>query len=118
MTKNYIFRELVCGLSIEETVNLCFKSEKSVKNWDNGSKIPDECKRLMKMHSRLELSPKEEWNGFKMKNGLLEIPTGQKVTPQQILTGIALLEINSELEIQTSTHLLKTARAISNLKTG
>lgn len=26
MTKNYIFREFECGLSIEDTAKLCFKS--------------------------------------------------------------------------------------------
>ncbi len=46
----------------------------------------------------------------------MELPTGQVVRPQQILAGIALLSIQSELEIQTSTHLLKLARAISKIR--
>lgn len=36
--------------------------------------------------------------------------------PQQILAGVALLGIQSELEIKTSTHLLGLARAIAKIK--
>ncbi|CAK1711623.1 hypothetical protein VCRA2112O188_110147 [Vibrio crassostreae] len=46
----------------------------------------------------------------------MELPTGQVVMPQQILAGIALLGIQSELEIKTSIHLLGLARAIANIK--
>lgn len=116
MTKNYVFREFECGLSIEETAELCFKSVRTVKEWDKGKDIPKECKRLMRNQSRLELSHDAEWRGFKINRGYLELPTGQLVSPQQILAGIGLLEINSELEIKTSTKLLKLARAISNIK--
>ena len=118
MTKNYVFREFECGLSVEETAKLCFKSVKTVKGWDRGQQIPRECKRLMRMHKRLELSGNEEWYGFKMHKGYLELPTGQTITPQQLLAGIGLLEINSEIELATSTKLLKIARAISKVKGG
>ncbi|ENY7396941.1 regulator [Vibrio vulnificus] len=97
MTKNYIFREVECGLSIEQTAELCLNSVKMVKEWDRRKDIPRECKRLMKTQVRLELSYCEEWKGFKMRNKWLELPTGQLVSPQQILVGIALLEINSEI---------------------
>ncbi|MFB9216519.1 regulator [Vibrio sinaloensis] len=112
MTKNYIFREFECGLSVGETAELCFKSVSTVKGWDRGNSIPSECKRLMRMNRRLELSSCDKWEGFKMVNGQLELPTGQKVSPQQVLAGIALLEINSPLETLTSTKLLKIARSI------
>jgi hypothetical protein len=46
----------------------------------------------------------------------LELPTGQLVSAQQILAGMALLEIQSDLEIRTSTHLLGIARAIAKIK--
>lgn len=115
MSKNYFFREFECGLSIEQTAELCFKSVRTVKEWDKGQDIPKECKRLMRNQCRLELSNHKEWQGFKMNRGLLELPTGQLVSPQQVLAGIGLLEINSELEIKTSTKLLKLARAISSI---
>ncbi len=115
MTKNHMFREFSCGLSIEETAKLCFKNIATVKGWDKGKPIPKECKRLMRMHRRLELSHYEDWRGFKVKGERLELPTGEAVTPQQVLTGIALLQIQSELEIKTSSKLLKLARAISNI---
>ncbi len=62
------------------------------------------------------LSVSDDWERFKMLYGTMELPTGQVVRPQQILAGIALLEIQSELEIKTSTMLIKTARALSKLK--
>ncbi len=31
MTTNYVFRELECGLSVEETADLCFKCVRTVK---------------------------------------------------------------------------------------
>ncbi|NVJ58006.1 MAG: phage protein [Vibrionaceae bacterium] len=116
MSKNFVFRELECGLSVEETAKLCFKSVSTVKKWDKGQEIPKECKRLMRMHKRLELSHSDEWQGFKMHKNHLELPTGQSITPQQILAGVGLLHIGSELEIATSTHLLKLARVLSKLK--
>ncbi len=32
MTKNYIFREFECGLSVQQTAELCFKSVTTIKN--------------------------------------------------------------------------------------
>lgn len=116
MTKNYIFRELECGLSIEETAKLCFKSVRTITEWDKGKTIPPECKRLMRMVSGRELSSAKEWEGFKMHKHRLITPYQQSVSPQQILGGLGLLEIQSELEIKTSTHILKIAREISRIK--
>ncbi|MFB9136823.1 regulator [Vibrio olivae] len=118
MTKNYVFREFICNLSREETAKLCFKSVMEVKRWDKGKPIPKECKRLMRMHKGLEISHSKEWEGFSMQNNMLRLPNGQLLSPQQILIGAGLLEIQSELEVKTSTHLVKLARAISNIKTG
>lgn len=63
-----------------------------------------------------KLSHSEGWKDFKMHNDGLELPTGQLVRAQQVLAGMALLEIQSDLEIRTSTHLLGIARAISRIK--
>lgn len=41
MTKNYVFREYECGLSVEETANLCFKSVKQVKKMGCRSPNPE-----------------------------------------------------------------------------
>ncbi|MGO2323170.1 DUF3653 domain-containing protein [Vibrio casei] len=118
MTKNYIFRELECGLSIEETAKLCFKTVRTVTLWDKGKVIPPECKRLMRMSVDRELSSQREWEGFRMQKDRLLTPTGQRATPQQILTGLGLLEINSEIELMASRRILKIARAIGRIKTG
>ncbi|KLN64621.1 phage protein [Vibrio sp. VPAP30] len=115
MTKNYIFREFECGLSVEQTAELCFKSVRTIKEWDRGKVIPKECKRLMRMHKRLELGQSTEWYGFRMNNNRLELPTGRLVSPQEILTGIALIEIQYERDIKTISKLLKFARIIASL---
>lgn len=115
MTKNYIFRELKCGLSIEQTAELCFKSVTTVKKWDKGKTIPPECKRLMKRQVSKELHHSEQWDGFEMRGNKLLLPTGECIGPQQILTGVALIHIRSELELKTSTHLLKLVRAIARI---
>lgn len=116
MSKNYIFRKFECELSKEETANLCFKSVRTVTGWDKGKEIPPECKRLMRMAKGRELSHLGNWKQFRIVKGRLELPTGQLVTPQEILTGIALISIQSELELKTSTKLLGIARALNSLK--
>ncbi len=116
MTKNYIFREFECGLTREQTAELCFKSVRTVSEWDKGKPIPPECKRLMRMYKGKELSQHSSWDGFTMKGERMELPTGQMITPQQLLTGIALIEISSELELNVQAKLLKIARCISKIK--
>lgn len=36
MTKNYIFREFECGLSVEQAAELCLKTVRTTKEWDKG----------------------------------------------------------------------------------
>ncbi|MDE1333360.1 regulator [Vibrio aestuarianus] len=115
MTKNYIFREFECKLSEEEAAKLCFKSVSVIKNWDKGKEIPKECKRLMRMAKGRELSPCDNWDQFKMHYDKLELPTGQYVTAQEILAGIALLEIEAVDDMKTLSKLLKFSRAIAKL---
>ncbi|MEZ9545899.1 MULTISPECIES: phage protein [Vibrio] len=116
MSKNYIFRELECQMTKEEVAKLCFKSVRTVTGWDEGNPIPPECKRLMRMAKGRELSISENWEQFKMLYDSMDLSTGQVVRPQQILAGIALLGIQSELEIKTSTYLLRVARSIARIK--
>ncbi|ENQ8649516.1 phage protein [Vibrio fluvialis] len=115
MSKNYIFREFECGLSVEQTAELCLKTVRTVKEWDKGKTIPPECKRLMRMVKGRELSSLEQWKDFKMHHEKLELPTGQLVTAQQVMTGIALLEIGANEDLRIQTRILKFARAISRL---
>ncbi|MFH4618446.1 regulator [Vibrio furnissii] len=115
MTKNYIFREFECGLTREQTAELCFKSARTISEWDRGSPIPPECKRLMRLSSGYCVSDDKAWEGFVIRKGKLQIPTGEYVTPQQILTGIALIEISSELEIKTCSKLIRYARSIAKI---
>ncbi|EGR0109208.1 TPA: regulator [Vibrio vulnificus] len=116
MTKNFVFREFECGLTVEETAKLCFKSVRQVKEWDKGKVIPSECKRLMRMSKGRELSSCASWEAFKMRYDKLELPTGKLVTAQEILAGVALLEIAAPDDLKINTKLLKYARAISEIK--
>ncbi|EED26402.1 hypothetical protein VPMS16_3521 [Vibrio sp. 16] len=50
-----------------------------------------------------------------MNNQKLELPTGQSVTPQEILAGIGLLEVGAEPDLKVSFKLLKYARCIARL---
>ncbi|ENT6844974.1 regulator [Vibrio vulnificus] len=118
MTKNFVFREFECGLTVEETAKLCFKSVRQVKEWDKGKTIPSECKRLMRMSKGRELSPCDSWKAFKMHYDKMELPTGKLVTAQEILAGLALLEIAAPDDIRTNSKLLKYARHISRIKKG
>ncbi|WP_038157532.1 phage protein [Vibrio fluvialis] len=115
MTKNYIFREFECGLTKEQTAELCFKSVRTVTEWDRGRPIPPECKRLMRMSCGRELSFHKSWDQFRMKNDRLELPTGRLATPQEILLGAALLEIQSEEDLKIGTRLIRLARCMKNI---
>ncbi|HAT8507668.1 TPA: regulator [Vibrio vulnificus] len=116
MTKNFVFREFECGLTVEETAKLCFKSVRQVKEWDKGKTIPNECKRLMRMSKGRELSPCDSWEAFQMRYDKLELPTGKLVTAQEILAGVALLEIAAPDDLRVNAKLLKYARAISKIR--
>ncbi len=115
ITKNQIFRELECGLSIEQTAELCFKHIKTVKEWDKGRDIPPCCKRLMRLSKRRAVSSEHNWNHFNIINGRLELPNGRLVTPQEILLGSALTLEATESTRKTSLYLMKTARALAKI---
>ncbi|HBC3944991.1 TPA: phage protein [Vibrio parahaemolyticus] len=115
MTKNYIFREFECGLSVEQAAELCLKTVRTVKEWDKGKTIPPECKRLMRMTKGRELSSSAQWTQFKMHYDRLELPTGQLVSAQEIMTGIALLEIGATNDLEAASQVLKFARALKNI---
>ncbi|EOW3712717.1 regulator [Vibrio fluvialis] len=116
MSKNYIFREFECGLTKEQTAELCFKSVRTITEWDRGKQIPPECKRLMRMAKGRSLSNSDEWEGFIMRYDKLELPTGQLVSAPQILLGIALIEIQSETELRTCRKILSLIRAMKGMK--
>ncbi|MCX9456692.1 phage protein [Vibrio cholerae] len=116
LTHNFIFRKYICDLSIEETAELCFKSVRTVKEWDRGNSIPPECRRLMKLYKNRELSSETAWSVFSFRGQRLVLPTGTTVTPQQIVAGIALLDIGGEHEVRCLSKLLKFSRILSKLQ--
>ncbi|MCC2524323.1 regulator [Vibrio coralliilyticus] len=116
MHKNQLFREFECGFSIEATAKICFKSVSTIKSWDRGKPIPPECKRLLRIVSGQELSPNPDWDGFKMNKYMLELPNGKLVTPQEIMTGQALLELGGKSEAEIASKLLRFSRVLSMIR--
>lgn len=113
LTENYIFRFFRCGLSIEDTAKLCFKSVRTVTSWDKGKPIPPECKRLMRMYCGLELDPlADEWRGWSIRRGLLITPNRWTLTPDRIIAGNALIEIGAENDRKNLSTIMKVARLI------
>lgn len=45
----------------------------------------------------------------------LELPTGQLVSAQQILTGIALLEMGALPDLEIASQILRYARALKDI---
>ena len=83
--KNYIFRWFECGLTIEETAKLCFKSVITVTKWDAGRPIPRECRLLMELATGRRLTPLvKEWDGWRMAGPYLISPEGIKYTAKRI----------------------------------
>lgn len=118
VTENQIFRKFTCGLSVSETADLCFKSVRTVTRWDAGQEIPPECRRLMRMYSGRELSPlNDNWKNWRVGKGVLITPNNYSLTPDQILTGNALLEIGEKEDLKRASIIMRTARVIQNLPT-
>ncbi|HIF9404685.1 TPA: hypothetical protein ACX6RQ_000571 [Photobacterium damselae] len=116
MTKNYYFRKFQCGLSKKDTAELCFKSVRTVTRWDSGKPIPPECRRLMKLHKGLELSALDSnWKGWAVKKGYLTNERGVVLTPEQILTGFALIEIGSKNDRNIQREIIRIARLLKTL---
>ncbi|WP_370646477.1 DUF3653 domain-containing protein [Photobacterium sp. OFAV2-7] len=116
LTNNYIFRKFTCGLSKIETAKLCFKNVRTITCWDSGQEIPPECKRLMKLYCCRDLEAiNENWRGWKIVKGRLVTPNGWTLTPDRIVTGNALLEINADHDRYSKAVIMQTARLLRNL---
>lgn len=50
-----------------------------------------------------------------MQHDRLELPTRLLVTAQQVLTGIALLEIGALMDLEAAGQVLKYARALKEM---
>lgn len=69
----------------------------------------------MRLATGRELSSGKSWEGFQMKHDKLELPNGRLLTAQEILLGAALAEIQSELELMTTSKLLQFARVLAKI---
>ena len=115
ISKNQVFRQFECGLSIEETAELCCKNKNTVKAWDRGREIPECCRRLMRLNTGRIISHKKNWEDFKISHHHIVTPTGETITPQQILLAQALMYGQSQETFQTSSKLLRLARAVAKI---
>lgn len=93
-----------------------FKTLRQVNNWDKGTEIPPEARRLMRMYCERKLGVGESWQGFYIVKNRLRLSTGRELEPQQILTAIGLLEIESLEDKKTLTKLVKIAREIARIR--
>lgn len=117
ITDNLIFRKYKCGLTKEETAKLCFKTVRTITEWDRGRPIPPECKRLMRLYSGRSLDPLNvEWHGWRIKHNELITPNGWTLTPDRIIAGNALIEINSDDDRKNKATLLKASRMIQKIR--
>ncbi len=114
-TKNQLFREIECGLSIVETADLCCKHINTVKAWDRGREMPECCRRLMRLNTGRVISHKKNWEDFKISHHHIVTPTGETITPQQILLAQALMYGQDKETLQTSSKLLRLARAVAKI---
>ncbi|MCC4798661.1 regulator [Enterovibrio norvegicus] len=111
--QNYIFRRFQCGLTKKEAAKLCFKSVKTIENWDAGSSIPPECKRLMRMHAGREICGiNDEWYGWRISNGGIVTPANEFLDPDRIITGAYLLSLGCEEDKRAMHRVLRYSRLI------
>ncbi|UTM60131.1 DUF3653 domain-containing protein [Photobacterium sp. CCB-ST2H9] len=116
ISDNYIFRKFKCGLSRAETAKLCFKSVRTITRWDAGQEIPPECRRLMKMYSGCDLETIDDaWRGWRFIRDKLITPGGWSMTPERIITGNALMEIDAESDRRTKAKIIKAARQLRKI---
>lgn len=83
--------------------------------WDKGKAIPPEFKRLMRMNKGRELSICVDWENLVIRHVRLELPTVQLVTAQQVLIGVAILELGASNDIEIAHQILKYARMLKNM---
>ncbi len=71
------------------------------------------------MNKGRELSIYDDWESFVMRHDRLELPTGQRVTAQQVLIGVALLlELVASTDMAVAHQILKYARVLKNIVLG
>lgn len=106
----------ICGLTVEKTAELCFKSVSTVTKWDRGRTIPPICKRLMKLYANRRLDAvSKEWRGWMFNKGELITPNGWSLTPNQIFMGNALIEIGTDNDRALRAEIMRVARLIKNI---
>jgi len=70
----------------------------------------------MKMYAGRQLGALDDsWQGWKINKEELIIPGGWSLTPDRIITGNALLEINTEKDSQQKAQIMRAARLLTNL---
>lgn len=80
MHENQIFRWFTCGLSREKAAEVCFRSVRTITEWDNGKTIPPECRRLMEISGGIHLEIiSTAWSGWKIRGNLIIAPNGETI---------------------------------------
>ena len=67
------------------------------------------------MKNGRELSICDKWENFVMRHARLELPTGQRVTAQQVLIGVTLLELGASTDMAIAHQILKYTRVLNKI---
>ncbi|WP_422768316.1 DUF3653 domain-containing protein [Photobacterium leiognathi subsp. mandapamensis] len=59
---------------------------------------------------------KNSWEGWRFKNADLVNEQGIRISPQQILTGYALLEIGADNDRRKQREIIKVARLLKKIR--
>lgn len=70
----------------------------------------------MRITKGRELAIDKDWHGFRMYLNKQELTTDQLVAAQEIIVAIALLDIQSELELKTIAKPLCYTRVIAKIQ--
>ncbi len=71
----------------------------------------------MKLYSCRDLTPLgENWEGWKLCNGQLVTPSGKTLSPDRILTAIALMEIGDKDSRENQVKIIQTARMLKQVR--
>ncbi|WP_242551976.1 DUF3653 domain-containing protein [Photobacterium ganghwense] len=71
----------------------------------------------MKLYSGRELEPlHDEWRGWRIMKNELITPNGWTLTPDRVIAGNALLEIDAEHDRQAKATIIKAARMIQRVR--
>nr|WP_267134809.1 DUF3653 domain-containing protein [Vibrio sp. A1-b2] len=69
----------------------------------------------MRLQTGRAISHQKNWKNFKIAHHRIVTPTGETLTPQQLLLAQALVYGQCEYTVKTTSRLIKLARAVAKI---